>query len=58
MVIRVLIINRQLVFAVTIKQALEQTGAFEVHPFTDPNAAMEYLRTHPHDVAQIGRAHV
>jgi CheY-like chemotaxis protein/REP element-mobilizing transposase RayT len=53
MLIRVLIINRQLVFAVTIKQALEQTGAFEVHPFTDPNAAMEYLRTHPHDVALV-----
>lgn len=53
MVIRVLIINRQLVFAVTIKQALEQTGAFEVHPFTDPNAAMEYLRTHPHEVALV-----
>lgn len=53
MIIRVLIINRQLVFAVTIKQALEQTGAFEVHPFTDPNAAMDYLRTHPHDVALV-----
>ncbi|MAS32992.1 MAG: hypothetical protein CL610_03220 [Anaerolineaceae bacterium] len=53
MVIRVLIINRQLVFAVTIKQALEQTGAFEAHPFTDPNAAAEYLRTHPHDVALV-----
>ncbi len=53
MIIRVLIINRQLVFAVTIKQALEQTGAFEVHPFTDPNAAMEYLRNNPHDVALI-----
>ena len=53
MLIRVLIINRQLVFAVTIKQALEQTGAFEVHPFTDPQAAMEYLRTNPHDVALI-----
>lgn len=53
MIIRVLIINRQLVFAVTIKQALEQTGAFEVHPFTDPRAAMDYLRTHPHDVALV-----
>ena len=53
MIIRVLIINRQLVFAVTIKQALEQTGAFEVHPFTDPNAAVEYLRSHPHDVALV-----
>jgi CheY-like chemotaxis protein len=53
MVIRVLIINRQLVFAVTIKQALEQTGAFVVHPFTDPSAAMEYLRSNPHDVALV-----
>ena len=53
MIIRVLIINRQLVFAVTIKQALEQTGAFEVHPFTDPDAAVEYLRSNPHDVALV-----
>jgi DNA-binding NarL/FixJ family response regulator len=53
MTTRVLIINRQLVFAVTIKQALEQTGAFEVHPFTSAEPAFEYLRTHPHDVALV-----
>ncbi len=49
----VLLINRQLVFAVTIKQALEQTGAFTVHPFTAADAALEYLRDHPHDVALV-----
>ncbi|MGQ9890012.1 MAG: response regulator [Aggregatilineales bacterium] len=49
----VLLINRQLVFAVTIKQALEQTGAFIVHPFTAADAALEYLRDHPHDVALV-----
>ena len=49
----VLLINRQLVFAVTIKQALEQTGAFTVHPFTAADAALEYLRDHPHDVAVV-----
>jgi DNA-binding NarL/FixJ family response regulator len=53
MTTNVLIINRQLVFAVTIKQALEQTGAFEVHPFTSPDAALEYIRSHPHDVALV-----
>lgn len=53
MSIHVLLINRQLVFAVTIKQALEQTGAFEVHPFTTADPAIEYLRTHPHEVALV-----
>lgn len=53
MTIHVLLINRQLVFAVTIKQALEQTGAFEVHPFTSADPAVEYLRTHPHEVALV-----
>ncbi len=53
MTTNVLIINRQLVFAVTIKQALEQTGAFEVHPFTSADAALEFIRSHPHDVALI-----
>jgi DNA-binding NarL/FixJ family response regulator len=53
MTTNVLIINRQLVFAVTIKQALEQTGAFEVHPFTAADAALDYLRSHPHDVALV-----
>jgi DNA-binding NarL/FixJ family response regulator/REP element-mobilizing transposase RayT len=53
MATRVLIIHRQLVFAVTIKQALEQTGAFDVHPFTKADAALDYLREHPQDVAVV-----
>lgn len=53
MATRVLIINRQLVFAVTIKQALEQTGRFDVHLFTTADAAFEFLREHPQDVALL-----
>lgn len=53
MATRVLIIYRQLVAAVTLKQALEQTGQFEVHPFTQADAAFDYLREHPHDVALV-----
>lgn len=53
MTTNVLLINRQLVFAVTIKQALEQTGLFAVHPFTFADAALDYLRDHPHDVALV-----
>jgi len=53
MVTRVLIINRQLVFAVTLKQALEQTGAFDVHPFTMADTAFDFLRDHPQDVALV-----
>ncbi len=53
MATRLLIIHRQLVFAVTIKQALEQTGLFDVHPFTTPEAAFDYLRDHPQDVALV-----
>lgn len=53
MTTNVLLINRQLVFAVTIKQALEQTGLFAVHPFTSADAALDYLRGHPHEVALV-----
>lgn len=53
MATRLLIIHRQLIFAVTIKQALEQTGLFDVHPFTTPDAAFDYLRDHPQDVALV-----
>jgi len=53
MVTRVLIINRQLVFAVTLKQALEQTGTFDVHLFTTADAAFDFLRDHPQDVALV-----
>ncbi|MCX9080165.1 MAG: response regulator, partial [Candidatus Methanoperedens sp.] len=53
MATRLLIIHQQLIFAVTIKQALEQTGLFDVHPFTTPDAAFDYLRDHPQDVALV-----
>lgn len=53
MATRILIINRQLKFAVTLKQALEQTGLFDVHPFTSAEAAFDFLRDHPQDVALV-----
>jgi DNA-binding NarL/FixJ family response regulator/REP element-mobilizing transposase RayT len=53
MITRVLMINRQLAFAVAIKQALERTGAFEVHPFTTSDAAIEYLQGHTQDIALV-----
>jgi DNA-binding response OmpR family regulator/REP element-mobilizing transposase RayT len=53
MATRLLIIHRQLVFAVTLKQALEQTGGFAVHPFTKADAAFDFLRDHPQDIALI-----
>ena len=49
----ILIINHQLAFAVSIKQALERTGNFEVHPFTSIDPALEYLRGHLQDVALV-----
>lgn len=49
----ILIINRQLNFAVSIKQALERTGNFEVHPFTSLDPALDYLRGHMQDVALV-----
>lgn len=53
MATRLLIIHRQLVFAVTLKQALEQSGGFAVHPFTKADAAFEFLRDHPQDIALV-----
>lgn len=53
MATRLLIIHRQLVFAVTLKQALEQTGGFAVHPFTKADAAFDFLRDHPQDIALV-----
>src|ERR1044071_126943 len=53
MATRVLILNRQLAFAVKIKQALEQTGLFDVHPFTKADTAFDFLRDHPQDVALV-----
>ncbi len=53
MATRLLVIHKQLVFAVTLKQALEQTGAFAVHPFTKAEAAFDFLRDHPQDIALV-----
>ncbi|MBI1278162.1 MAG: response regulator [Anaerolineaceae bacterium] len=53
MATRLLIIHKQLVFAVTLKQALEQTGGFAVHPFTKAEAAFDFLRDHPQDIALL-----
>ena len=53
MTTQVLIINPQLAFTVALKQALERTGSFDVHPFTTTDAALEYLQEHPQDVALV-----
>ena len=39
MVTTVLMIHRQLSFAISFKQALERAGAYQVHPFTAAGAA-------------------
>lgn len=49
----ILFIHRQLAFAVSVKQAMERTGSFEVHPFTSLDSATEYLATHPQDLAIV-----
>jgi REP element-mobilizing transposase RayT len=38
---------------VALKQALERTGGFDVHPFTTSDAALEYVQSNPQDVALI-----
>lgn len=53
MITHVLIINPQLAFTVALKQALERTGSFDVHPFTTADAAIEFLQDHPQDVALL-----
>ncbi len=50
---RVLIINRKLNFSIRIKQALEQTGEFEVASFTTASAALDVLVQSPYDVVLI-----
>lgn len=50
---RVLIINRKLNFSIRIKQALEQTGEFEVASFTTSSAALDVLAQSPYDVVLI-----
>src|SRR5688572_9515704 len=53
MTTRILIINRHLAFAVTLKQALEKTGNYEVFPFTEVDAGLDFLREQPQDVALV-----
>ncbi|MBC7813245.1 MAG: transposase [Burkholderiales bacterium] len=53
MTTRILIINRHLAFAVTLKQALEKTGIYEVFPFTEVDAGLDFLRESPQDVALV-----
>ena len=50
---RVLIINRQIKFSTTLKQALEQTGQFEVSPFTSASAALDFLKDKPQHIALV-----
>jgi CheY-like chemotaxis protein/REP element-mobilizing transposase RayT len=50
---RVLVINQQLSFAVMVKQTLEQSGMFDVSPFTSAETAADYLRQHPQDIALV-----
>lgn len=50
---RVLIINRQVQVAASLKQSLERTGDFEVSVFTTAEAALEHLRTRPYQVVLV-----
>jgi CheY-like chemotaxis protein/REP element-mobilizing transposase RayT len=53
MPIRLLIINRQLRYAIRLKQALEQAGGYEVSPFTAVDTALDQLRGQRYDVALL-----
>ncbi len=53
---RILIINQNQGFAVTVKRALEQTGDFVVHVFTELDAALEFLKDEPQDLALVDLA--
>jgi CheY-like chemotaxis protein/REP element-mobilizing transposase RayT len=53
MATHVLIIHPRLDFVVTLKQALERAGGYDVHPFTSADTAVDYLRYHPQDVALV-----
>lgn len=50
---RLLILNRNLKQAITLKKALEATGAFEVAAFTTADAALDYLRRSPRQDAAL-----
>lgn len=53
MITYVLMIHRQLAFAISFKQALERAGAFQVHPFTSADDAINYLKDNTQDIAIV-----
>ncbi|PJF26276.1 MAG: hypothetical protein CUN53_08525, partial [Phototrophicales bacterium] len=53
MITYVLMIHRQLAFAISFKQALERAGAFQVHPFTSADGATAYLKDNKQDIAIV-----
>ncbi|MCK6576798.1 MAG: transposase [Anaerolineae bacterium] len=53
MITAVLILHGKLPAAIALKQAMERTPRFEVHPFTTPEAAVEFIHEHPQDAALV-----
>jgi len=53
MITPILILHGKLTTAIALKQALERSPRCEVHPFTTPDAAIEYAREHTQDAALI-----
>ena len=51
--IRLLLIDTSLGKGVAVKQALEETGQFQVHPFADAFAALEFQQQTPADIAIV-----
>jgi DNA-binding NarL/FixJ family response regulator/REP element-mobilizing transposase RayT len=51
--VNVLMIHREVGLSVSLKQTLERAGGFQVRPFTTPDAAIDYLRENPQDVAIV-----
>jgi CheY-like chemotaxis protein len=53
MTLKLLIIDPDITFAITIKRALDQTGDFKVTVFGTGSAGTEYLREDPQDVVVV-----
>lgn len=53
MITPVLVLHGKLSVAISLKQALERDTRFEVHPFTTPDASVDYLHEHPQDVVLV-----
>ncbi len=51
--IRILIISHNLDFAVQVRRALEQLGGYEITSFTAATPALEYIQSHPQDLALV-----